>query len=121
MLTIAGVALSSIGARLGISLLSLEKKGIAALDTKLTDMLAVTTQQATKKRLTTLLIGYHLQYLCLKQYKDYLGHEKVHYLLSLMGASLLPENKPELCEEKSNGCMSALDFSRTGLVLLLRK
>jgi hypothetical protein len=42
-------------------------------------------------------------------------------LLCFTGVSSLPENNPELSEEKSNGCIFALDFSRTGLVLLLRK
>jgi len=63
MLTIAGVALSSIGARLGTSPLLFDKKGSAALDTKLTDMLVAIMQQATKKRLTTLFIDYDLQHL----------------------------------------------------------
>ena len=128
MLTIAGVALSNIGARLGTSPLSLEKKGNAALDTKLTDMLAVTMQQATTKRFTTFLfIDYDLQHLNLitiqglLKHKEYLVREKVHYLVSLVDVSSWPENNPELCEEKSNGCISALDFSRVGFVLLLRK
>jgi hypothetical protein len=62
MLTIAGVALSNIGARLGTSPLSLEKKGNAALDTKLTDMLAAAMQQIIKKRFTILFIDYLLQH-----------------------------------------------------------
>jgi hypothetical protein len=46
---------------------------------------------------------------------------EVHYLISFTGASSLPEKSPELCDEKSSGCTLALDFSREGLLLLLRK